>query len=66
MPYKSNMRSYLLTEQERKMIRKFLETGDKLEGFKVLLYRCRHSQTTIKTDLDLIKKFLEKNAALKT
>ena len=36
------MRTYILTEQERRMIRKFLETGDKLEGFKVLLHRCRN------------------------
>jgi len=60
IPNKSNMRTYLLTEQERKIINKFLDTDEKLEGFKVLLHRCRHSQITIKTDLELVERLLAK------
>jgi hypothetical protein len=52
------MRSYILTEQERNIIKRYLETGEKLEGFKVLLHRCRKTQT-IKQDLTLIDKFLK-------
>jgi hypothetical protein len=54
-----NMRKYLLTEQERAIINKYLKTGEKLENFKVLLHRCRHMKT-INEDLELIKKFLER------
>jgi len=53
------MRSYILTENETEIIRRFLETGDKLEGFKVLLHRCRHMEK-IEKDLELIKRFLAK------
>jgi hypothetical protein len=60
-PYQkgTNMRQYLLTDQERKIAQKYLKTGDKLEGFKVLLHRCRNMQV-INEDLELIKRFLEK------
>jgi hypothetical protein len=53
------MREYILTEQERKIIKKYLETGEKLEGFRVLLYRCRHMKK-VQEDLNLIKQLLEK------
>ncbi len=53
------MRQYLLTEQERQIINKYLQTGDKLEGFKVLLHRCRHTET-VQEDLNLIKRLIEK------
>ena len=53
------MRQYVLTELERNIIRKYMETGEKLEGFKVLLHRCRGLQA-INADLELIKDFLKK------
>jgi hypothetical protein len=53
------MRTYILTDQERRIIKKHLETGEKLEGYKVLLHRAKKTQT-IKDDLTLIAKFLEK------
>ncbi len=53
------MREYLLTEQERQIIKKYAETGEKLEGFTMLLSRCRH-MNTVNQDLELIKKFLAK------
>ena len=53
------MREYILTEQEKQIIKKFLETGEKLEGFRMLLSRAKKIQA-INADLDLIKKFLAK------
>jgi hypothetical protein len=40
------MHEYVLTEQEKAMIKKYLETGEKLE--------------TVNADLELIKQFLSK------
>jgi 5-bromo-4-chloroindolyl phosphate hydrolysis protein len=52
------LREYILTERERKIIRTFLERGEKLEGFRQLLFRARHMEK-IKEDLKLIQKLLE-------
>jgi hypothetical protein len=55
------MRSYLLTEQEKNTIKEYLETGKKLEGFKVIAYRARElKQKAILEDLKLIEEFLKK------
>ena len=48
------MREYVLTEQEKAIIKKYLENGEKLEGFKMLLSRCK-SIETVNADLELIK-----------
>ena len=56
------MRKYLLTENERQIIKKYLDTGLRLEGFQVLLHRCHHMQI-IDSDLELIKEFLAKTRA---
>ncbi len=53
------MRQYILSEQEKKVIMEYLETGKKLEGFKVILHRARNLQT-VTSDLELIKRFLSK------
>jgi hypothetical protein len=53
------MRQYILSEQEKKVIKEYLETGKKLEGFKVVLHRARHLET-VTSDLELIKQFLSK------
>ena len=53
------MREYLLTEREKQIIRKYIETGEKLEGFRTLLTRCRHIDT-VQEDLNLIKQLFEK------
>lgn len=52
------MRQYILTPKEKQIINKFLETGERLEGFTVLLHRCRNMKT-INIDLELIEKFLK-------
>jgi hypothetical protein len=53
------MREYILTQQEKQIIKKYLETGEKLEGFRMLLSRIRNMQA-IEADLELIKQFLAK------
>jgi 5-bromo-4-chloroindolyl phosphate hydrolysis protein len=53
------MREYVLTEQETAIIKKYLENGEKLEGFKMLLSRCK-SIETVNADLELIKQFISK------
>jgi hypothetical protein len=44
----------LITGQEKAIIKKYLENGEKLEGFKMLLSRCK-SIETVNADLELIK-----------
>ena len=53
------MREYVLTEQEKQIIKRFLENGEKLEGFRMLLKRCRNIES-VNADLELIKQFLAK------
>ncbi len=53
------MRKYVLTDVERNIIKRFLENGERLEGYAMLLTRIRNMQT-INSDLELIKKFLSK------
>jgi hypothetical protein len=53
------MREYVLTANEREIIRRYIEDGERLEGFSMLLNRCG-SIETVNADLELIKKFLAK------
>jgi hypothetical protein len=56
------MRNYILTDSERRIAKKYLKKGEKLDGFRTLLTRCRHMET-VQEDLDLIKQLLEKTNA---
>jgi hypothetical protein len=56
------MRKRILTEKERQIIKKYLETGEKLENFSCLLHRCKNTQS-INEDLQLIEQFLKKAGA---
>jgi len=53
------MREYILTRQEQAIINKYLQTGEKLEGFGVLAHRCKKIDL-LTADLELIKQFIEK------
>jgi hypothetical protein len=53
------MREYILTDQEKQIIKKYLESNEKLEGYRMLLSRCR-SIENVKEDLQLIEQFLKK------
>lgn len=53
------MREYILTEKEKEIINRFIDTGEKLNNFDTLLHRIRN-MNGINADLTLIKKFVEK------
>jgi hypothetical protein len=55
------MRTYIITEQEQKIIRAFLEKDEKLEGFRMLASRLRGLDLEDVCDqVTLIQSFLEK------
>jgi hypothetical protein len=51
------MREYILTEKEKAIIKRYLETGEKLNNFDTLLHRVRNMQG-ITLDIELISQFL--------
>lgn len=60
------MRDYILTPAERKIIEEYLESGKKLEGFKVILFRARkQNPQQITKDVELLKQLLEKAGSTK-
>ena len=56
------MREYILTTREKEIIQAYLEKGQRLEGFSVLVSRCKTNLPKLKKDRGLIEKFLEKVA----
>ena len=54
------MRTYILTEHERKIVERFLENGEKLDGFRVLLYNIRKAKSKLELDLMLISDLIAK------
>jgi histidinol phosphatase-like enzyme len=54
------VRTYILTERERQIIKRYLETGEKLDGFSALLHYLRTSTEARKADAELIERFLAK------
>jgi len=58
------MREYILTKREKTIIKKYLETGERLEGFRMLLNRCRNIKP-LEEDMQLIQRFLVKVEQIK-
>ncbi len=56
------MRTALYSDNERNMVKKYLETGEKGTNFKVLKHRIRKSQNLIMNDFDLMISILTKFA----
>jgi hypothetical protein len=59
----NNLKDHLLTDNDRKLIKRYLETGECLDGFKVLLHRIRKNRPkrdVIISDLQLIDDLLKK------
>jgi len=54
------MREYILTEREKEILRVFVETGIKLNGFSVLYNRLKRANKRLTEDFELIKAALEK------
>jgi len=54
------MRGYILTENEKKIVKTFLEMDLNLNGFNVLKGRMKRALPRLEEDLALVKAFLEK------
>jgi hypothetical protein len=48
------MHSQILTDHEREMLTKFLETGEKAKGFRLLKLRINSYNSRLHQDLNLI------------
>jgi len=55
-----DMRSYILTERERGILRRFIDTGEKLDGFAVLAHHLKKHRATISGDLELVDASLQR------
>ena len=53
------MRAYVLTKKEVQIINRYLQNRERLEGFAVLLSRCRQAIQPLEGQLTLIKTFIE-------
>ncbi|MEM3551178.1 MAG: hypothetical protein QW222_06855 [Candidatus Bathyarchaeia archaeon] len=53
-------RTYILTENERKILKRFLETGEKLNGIRNLIYILKKGKSQLDEDYRLINEALEK------
>ena len=53
-------RTYILTENERKILKRFLETGEKLNGIRNLIYILKKGKNQLEEDYRLINQALEK------
>ena len=57
------VRSYILTEREREILRAYLDQGLRLEGFRELKFHLSHLDLNIiEKDRELVVKFLDKEA----
>jgi hypothetical protein len=54
------MKNYILTEREKIILKKFLETGQKQQGFRGLKFRIIQNNERICADFDLITKAFKK------
>jgi hypothetical protein len=53
------MRAHVLTNLERKIIRQFLQNGEKPQGFRMLKKRILDYHKRIFEDSELVKKFID-------
>jgi hypothetical protein len=54
------MRTYILTEKEREILKVFVESKSQLNGFSVLMLRLKRSKDQLAQDIELIEKALQK------
>jgi hypothetical protein len=55
------MRSYLITNLEKKIIKRFLESNNHLEGYRMLVHRAKKLDLKeLREQLNLLEKFLKK------
>ncbi len=53
------MKSYILTDHERDVIKKFLKTGVKKKSISVYLVRAKRYFSNLKNDLELLERLLK-------
>jgi len=49
------LRSYVFTGREREILKRFIETGEKLDGFSVLVHHLKKHRDALIRDLELIE-----------
>lgn len=54
------VRTYILTRREREILKRFIETDEKLNGFAVLMHYLRRARDSLNEDLKLIDAALRK------
>jgi len=54
------MRNYIFTEREREIVEAYLKRKLKLDGFQVLAVRVRKNSKKLMSDMELLKKIMEK------
>jgi len=54
------MRNYIFTEREREIVEAYLKRKLKLDGFQVLAVRVRKNAKKLMSDMELLKKIMEK------
>jgi hypothetical protein len=53
------MKTYILTQTEEQTITRYLQTGEKTAGYRMVLHRCRKA-SRVKRQAALIAEFLTK------
>jgi hypothetical protein len=61
----TRLRKYIFTDRERAIIERFLSTGERVEGFKVIAYRVR-SFDRLRGDVQLYMRFKDALAKSET
>ena len=56
------MRQYILTDVEREIAKTYLNSGVKLQDFRILIYRIKKNHEALKNDLNIIEDVLQKLA----
>lgn len=54
------MKSYILTEREKEIIRKYLETGEKAKSIYVYIHRAKRYYPQLAADVEMMKMLLDR------
>lgn len=54
-----SLRTAILSDHEREIIKRYLESSERLNGIIVLRHRLKRAIPQIKEDLEFVEKFLE-------
>jgi hypothetical protein len=49
------VRAYILTKRERTILQRFIDTGEKLNGYDILIHYLNKYQNQLTEDIDLIE-----------